>query len=87
MSMNARLEAFLKAHPNEWLPATAFEPIAGRQAWRTRLSEVRRTRGMTIENRTRWIDIGGGLGYTLSEYRFVPARPLGQGALWDEARA
>jgi hypothetical protein len=86
VTLNQRLEAFLKARPGVWIAATDFESVAGRQAWRSRLSDVRRKRGMTIENRQRWIELTEGRGYTLSEYRFVPTLPAGQATLFEAAQ-
>lgn len=48
-SYTDKLEAFFRAHPNEWINAVDLEPIGGRQAWRTRVSECRK-RGMRIDN-------------------------------------
>lgn len=50
-SLNDRLEAFLKARPNIWIDGRTIATIAGSYGWRTRLSELRRQRGMTIQNR------------------------------------
>jgi hypothetical protein len=44
LAFRERGALFLKAHPNEWIPATQFEAIGGRQAWRTRLAECRPAR-------------------------------------------
>lgn len=71
-----RVAAFLKAHPGQWLPATAFEDVAGRQAWRTRLSDCRTQLGMDIENRVRTVRREDGSTWKLSEYRYVPANLL-----------
>lgn len=73
-----RVAEFLKRNPNVWIPAIRFEAIGGRQAWRTRLSEARRS-GMQIENRTQRVKRADGSTYTLSEYRYVPAtEPIAQ---------
>jgi hypothetical protein len=67
-------EAFLKAHPNTWLEQF------GRQAWRTRLSDLRTQRGMVIENRVRTVvqrgpllTLAGPRTFRVSEYRYVPS--------------
>jgi hypothetical protein len=54
LSLCDKLEAYLKARPNKWIDGRMFEDIAGRYAWRTRLSDLRK-RGMVIENRRRTI--------------------------------
>ena len=71
-----RVAAFFRQHENEWLPATAFETVGGRQAWRTRIAECRTQLGMSIDNRCRKIRRADGSAYTLSEYRF--SAPVGQ---------
>ena len=68
-----QIEAFFRAHAGEWIAASRLEVVGGRQAWRTRCSDVRRLRGMEIQNRTRKVRREDGSTYTLSEYRFVPA--------------
>lgn len=74
MTLNDRLEAYLRAHPLRWIAATEFEYVAGRQAWRTRLSDMRIYRGMTIENRVRTIQLSDGRHIRVSEYLYVPAQ-------------
>ena len=70
---------YLRAHPQQWIPAVQFEGIGGRQAWRTRLSEARlkfQAAGEgTIENRQRNMRTDD-REWVLSEYRFVPTEPL-----------
>lgn len=72
-----QLEAFLRARPGIWIAAVTFEQF-GRQAWRTRLSEVRQVieaEGGTIENRQRRVPLGPctTTSYTiLSEYIYRP---------------
>jgi hypothetical protein len=72
-TFNDRIEQFFRERAGEWIPAIALESVGGRQAWRTRVSDVRRERGLTIENRTRTVRRPDGSRFTLSEYRFVPA--------------
>lgn len=54
-SNTAKLREFFLARPNQWIQARDLEPIAGRQAWRTRVSELRvqlEKEGVgTVENR------------------------------------
>lgn len=82
-TLNDKLEAYLKARPNRWIPATAFERVAGRQGWRTRLSNCRRQRSMTIENRLATRTTVNGDRFTLSWYRYVPSLPAGQATLFE----
>ncbi len=76
MNRAERVIAFLKTRPNQWTKANAFEPIGGRQAWRTAISEARqRLQGCgegTIENRVRYVRYTPDLSFPMSEYRFVP---------------
>jgi hypothetical protein len=50
-SFNDRLEAFFREHANEWVNSDRIAEIAGKCAWRTRISNLRTERGLTIENR------------------------------------
>lgn len=68
-----RVEALFRRHPGEWIDSTRLEAIGGRCGWRTRVSTVRRTRGLTIENRTRRVPRPDGSHYVASEYRYVPS--------------
>lgn len=72
-SFTDRVEAFFKAQPWRWIPAIEFEAVGGRQAWRTRLSNCRTKRGMTIQNRQRTVQRDDGSTYVCSEYRYVPS--------------
>jgi len=62
---------FFKSRVGEWIPATAFERVGGRQAWRSRIAECRTKRGMHIENRLRVFTLSDGEKYTVSEYRYL----------------
>lgn len=69
-----RVLAFLEQRPNIWVEAVRFEPLGGRQAWRTALSEARKlakAKGGDIVNRTRQQQVGDKT-WTLSEYMLVP---------------
>ncbi len=71
-SMAAKLAAFFEARPGQWINARDLE-FAGRQAWRTRVSELRHQPfNMDIPNRQRRVMGTDGAPYTVSEYRFVP---------------
>jgi hypothetical protein len=66
-SFAEKLAAYFKARPGEWIPAIDLE-FAGRQAWRTRISDCRTQFGMRIDNRVRRL----ASGVKISEYRYVP---------------
>jgi hypothetical protein len=84
MNYRERVASFLRQHEGEWLPAIAFEPIGGRQAWRTRIAECRTQLGMDIANRCRLVRRADGTAYKLSEYCY---RANGQGVLWEQKSA
>jgi hypothetical protein len=84
MNYRERVASFLRQHEGEWLPAIAFEPIGGRQAWRTRIAECRTQLGMDIANRVRLVRRADGSSYRLSEYKSVAK---GQGVLWEQKSA
>lgn len=68
----ARVARFMLASGGRWVSAIELEPVGGRQAWRTRLSEARRRYGFRTQNRVRWVyDSAGQPSYRLSEYRVV----------------
>lgn len=68
LSLTAQLAAYFKARPHVWIDGVQIENIAGRYAWRTRISNCRTRFGMVIENRqTREGK------FTKSEYRYVPS--------------
>ncbi len=84
-TFNDRVEVFFREHAGEWIHASRLEGVGGRQAWRTRVSDVRRTRGLEIENRTRRVKRIDGEVITISEYRWLPPVPV-QASLLDEER-
>jgi hypothetical protein len=61
-------ESLFKNHPNEWLYWGEFANRCGALAWRTRISECRTKRGLTIQNRLEHDE----RGTTHSFYRYVP---------------
>jgi hypothetical protein len=71
LSLCDKLEAYLKARPNQWIDGKRFETVAGGYGWRTRVSDLRRKRGMRIENRVRTIKRDG-YSFKVSEYLYVP---------------
>lgn len=70
-SFAQRLAAYFKDHPGRWIDGKDLEPIAGRYAWRSRVSDCRKHYGMVIENRERKITLSNGDVFTASEYRYV----------------
>jgi hypothetical protein len=76
VSLCDRLEAYLKARPGIWIDGRELSTVAGSYAWRTRASELRTQRGLTVENRVRTIKTASGSTVRVSEYRFVPASLL-----------
>ncbi len=66
-SLVEKLAQLFRANPERWIDGMQLADIAGRYAWRSRVSDLRK-RGMVIENRERKVN-----GFTVSEYRYVPA--------------
>jgi hypothetical protein len=75
-----RMRAHFLRHPGVWFDARELEVIGGRQAWRTRASELRTRYGMTIENRQLRKKASDGTVWVQSQYRYVPHQPLGRDA-------
>lgn len=72
LSLNDVLAAFLTARAGRWIDGERLSHVAGKYAWRSRLSDLRRAPyGMTIENRQRTLTSGSGKRYKVSEYRLV----------------
>lgn len=73
-SLAERLAAFFREHPGKWIDGRKLAAIAGGDAWRTRVSDLRRPPySMTLENRLRHIKTTDDGRLTVSEYRYVPA--------------
>jgi len=70
MSRTERARCLFLAHSGQWISSYTLERVAGRMAWRTRVSDVRRLLKSTgsIQNRLR----RSPHGHTISEYRYVP---------------
>jgi hypothetical protein len=69
-TMLDRARSVFVNNPGEWIPARALE-VAGRQGWRTRVSNLRCSENMNIQNRVRLVN-----GIRLSEYRYIqPSQP------------
>jgi hypothetical protein len=72
-TLTARVAALFRAQPNNWIDGTHLARVGGRYAWRSRVSDCRKSPfSMTIENRQRRVRTSDGQPYTVSEYRFVP---------------
>lgn len=81
---------FFRTKPLQWIGAVDLEPVGGRQAWRSRVSEARQRFEQadegTITNRQTRAVVQEADGRThvrgpiLSEYMFTPYRPLGPDA-------
>jgi hypothetical protein len=70
-SLTARVAALFIARPGEWIDGVELAATAGRYAWRTRLSELRRAPyHMDIRNRQRRLRRADGSSFIVSEYRF-----------------
>ena len=67
---------YFKSHPGEWTDGIQLAQMAGRYAWRSRVSDCRRDLGMTIENRLVRVKSPTGETVTRSFYRYVPAAPV-----------
>jgi len=71
MTLTEQLARFFREHAGEWLGARQLE-FAGRQAWRTRVSDLRKPPyGMTIENEVKRIKTDQG-EIRMSRYRYQP---------------
>lgn len=75
LKFRERVEQYFKARSGQWIDGKDLEAIGGRYAWRSRVSDCRTQRGMTIENRLRHIQQDDGTRFTVSEYRYVPPVP------------
>lgn len=87
MSRSQLLAEFFQARPLVWIDGRELE-IAGRYAWRTRVSDLRRAPYlMDIRNRQRRVERPDDTTVTISEYMFVPEvqvqQAAGQGRLLD----
>jgi hypothetical protein len=79
VTLTDRLAQFFTERPSQWVDGRRLSEIAGAYAWRSRCSDLRLQRGMTIENRVRVWRNHDGSRFTVSEYRFVPkSEPVAQ---------
>jgi hypothetical protein len=78
-SRAATLATFFRARPDQWIDGRSLE-FAGRYAWRTRVSDLRRAPYfMTIQNRQRRVARDDGRTFVVSEYRWVPGEAIRTG--------
>jgi len=62
------VEEYFRSRPAVWINGMTLACVGGSYAWRSRVSDCRRRRGMKIENRQRRVTSDGQI---VSEYRFV----------------
>lgn len=85
INYRANVEAYFRAYPGEWLPASAFLTVGGKMAWRTRIADARKTferEGGSLENRQQRVN-----GGVLSEYRYLPQARQGRDSTITEPTA
>lgn len=70
-----------RSRPGQWIDGLELARAGGAYAWRSRVSDVRIKLGLVIQNRQRKVG-----EVTVSEYRFVPARPVQQPRLFEISR-
>jgi hypothetical protein len=75
-TLTDKLEAFFKARPLTWIDGEQLGKVAGKYAWRSRVSDLRTSRGMCMMNRQDHLRAVDGSRFTISWYRYVP--PVGQ---------
>lgn len=66
-----RVAELLEQRAGSWVNARELMAVGGAFGWRTRLSNLRQRRGMTIENRWRTVS-DGERRWRESEYRLLP---------------
>jgi hypothetical protein len=71
VSLTARLAAFFRAHPGEWVDGRRLAAHGGSYAWRSRVAELRHPpHNLNIVNRQRRVQTESGR-VTVSEYMLV----------------
>lgn len=70
LSLTDRIAAVFEGRPGEWIDAHDLLKVGGFAGWRTRISELRTQRGLTIQNRVRYVKTSSGW-IKVSEYRWV----------------
>jgi hypothetical protein len=70
MTLCDRLAAFLQARPGQWVDGERLAQVAGKYAWRSRCSDLRKAPyHLTIVNRQRRLVSSTGRTYKVSEYK------------------
>jgi hypothetical protein len=67
-TFRGRVEEYFRARPDQWIDGLAIAQVGGAYAWRSRVSDCRQRKVGEV---------------TISEYRFVPARPVSQPRLFE----
>jgi hypothetical protein len=74
ISLVDRLHAFFAARPGQWIDGERLAQVAGKYAWRSRCSDLRKPPyRLVIENRQRMMVGETGRRWKCSEYRYVPS--------------
>lgn len=74
MTRASALAEFFRDRPFVWIDGADLGMIAGRYAWRSRISDLRRgPHFMNVQNRQRRVRVDG-RSFVVSEYRFEPRR-------------
>ena len=71
-SLRDNLALYFQQHANVWIDGVTLEMIAGRYAWRSRVSDLRTQLGMDIRNRQMRQTDETGKRWTRSDYMYVP---------------
>jgi hypothetical protein len=72
-TLTDQLAEFFRRRPGQWIDGVVLAQIAGRYAWRSRVSELRRPPySMRVQNRQRHVRAGDMAKWTVSEYRYLP---------------
>lgn len=72
LTMAEKLSLYLNERRGQWIDGKELSTVAGGYAWRTRVSDLRRSPySMSIENRQRVIATADGRRFKVSEYRTI----------------
>ena len=70
-ALRDKVAEHFRARPLVWIDGISLEPIGGKYAWRSRVSDCRLELGMDIRNRQTHFKEGG-KRWTVSEYCYFP---------------
>ena len=70
-TQNEKLEEFFRAHPGQWIDMPDLAKEIGAFAVHSRVSDLRKDRGMIIEHKNTWATEDGAQKI-FSRYRFMP---------------